>query len=314
MSSGEQAAVESGGCQHHQERQAATESAKKLWRVTRAVYLVLVKGLGKHQPKLAALGVHLHQMMSSRGHGGGRHHQNGHGLDDLREHPALLTYLSSTMSCRSMDPAAAVHPYPRGGRGAHGAGAGSGRRRRSSSASGSASGLSSISCRSMDPSAAVSQYQYRPREVEFSCSSTPLHKRRRAQRRSQLRLQNGAGAGLGHDRSAAETYGSAATVSRLFELMDVKEEAAAEVTDIDDEDGGVVALPAVVLPAPRQVRITDSPFPAWEEGGGDDDDDEGRLGVVDRRADEFIMWFHEELRMQQQRAAAKERSTYFLVR
>uniref|UniRef100_J3M8Z9 Uncharacterized protein n=1 Tax=Oryza brachyantha TaxID=4533 RepID=J3M8Z9_ORYBR len=169
MSSGEQAAVESGGCQHHQERQAATESAKKLWRVTRAVYLVLVKGLGKHQPKLAALGVHLHQMMSSRGHGGGRHHPNGHGLDDLREHPALLTYLSSTMSCRSMDPAAAV-------------------------------------------------------------------------------------------------------------------------------------------------RITDSPFPAWEEGGGDDDDDEGRLGVVDRRADEFIMWFHEELRMQQQRAAAKERSTYFLVR
>ncbi|KAF0925164.1 hypothetical protein E2562_015583 [Oryza meyeriana var. granulata] len=305
MSSSEQAAMESGGCQHHEgERHAVTaaESAKKLWRVARAVYLVLVKGLGKHQPKFAALGVHLHQMMSSRRHGGGHHHHD-HGLDDLREHPALLTYLSSTMSCRSMDPAAAVHPYPRG-RGAHGAGSG----RRHSSASGAASGLSSMSCRSMDPSAAVSQYQYRPREVEFSCSSTPLHKRRRAQRRSQLRLQPGA-ASLGHDRSAAESYGSAATVSRLFELMDVKE--AAEATDIDDEDGDVVAWPAVVVPAPRQVRITDSPFPAWEE-----DDDDGRLGVVDRRADEFIMWFHEQLRMQQQQraAAAKERSTYYLVR
>lgn len=313
MSSSEQAAMESGGCQHHQERQAATagESAKKLCRVVRAVYLVLVKGLGKHQPKLAALGVHLHQMMSSRRHGGGGH---DHGLDDLREHPALLTYLSSTMSCRSMDPAAAVHPYPRG-RGAHGAG-----RRRSgsgiSSASGGVSGLSSMSCRSMDPSAAVSQYQYRPREVEFSCSSTPLHRRRRAQRRSQLRLQQH---GQWHDRSsAAEPYGSAATVSRLFELMDVKEEAAAEAmtTDIDDEDGDVVAWPAVVVPAPRQVRITDSPFPAWEADG--DDDEEGRLGVVDRRADEFIMWFHEQLRMQQQQraaaAAAKERSTYYFVR
>jgi len=263
-----------------QERQAATagESAKKLCRVVRAVYLVLVKGLGKHQPKLAALGVH-------------------HGLDDLREHPALLTYLSSTMSCRSMDPAAAVHPYPRG-RGAHGAG-----RRRSgggiSSASGGVSGLSSMSCRSMDPSAAVSQYQYRPREVEFSCSSTPLHRRRRAQRRSQLRLQQH---GQWHDRSsAAEPYGSAATVSRLFELMDVKEEAAAEAmtTDIDDEDGDVVAWPAVVVPAPRQVRITDSPFPAWEADG--DDDEEGRLGVVDRLAARgrpatcvvyaFLMWW-----------------------
>ncbi|EEE64398.1 hypothetical protein OsJ_19240 [Oryza sativa Japonica Group] len=100
--------------------------------------------------------------------------------------------------------------------------------------------------------------------------------------------------------------------------MDVKEEAAAEAmtTDIDDEDGDVVAWPAVVVPAPRQVRITDSPFPAWEADG--DDDEEGRLGVVDRRADEFIMWFHEQLRMQQQQraaaAAAKERSTYYFVR
>ncbi|KAL5203159.1 hypothetical protein ABZP36_014111 [Zizania latifolia] len=284
-----------GGCPHDRQH-----GAKKAWRVARAVYLVLVKGLGKHQPKLAALGVHLHQMMSKRG---GGHHD--HGLDDLREHPALM-YLSS-MSCRSMDPVAAVHPYPRGG---HGSAA---RRHRSSGTSGGVSGLSSMSCRSMDPAAAVSQYQYRPREVEFSCRSTPLHKRRRAQRR--LHLQHGAAEG--HDRSSGE-YGSAATVSRMFELMDVKEAAEATDGDDDDDDGdlvdSVVPLPAAVVPAPRQVRITDSPFPAWEE----EDNEDGRLGVVDRRADEFIMWFHEQLRMQQQQRAAaanRERSTsYYLVR
>ncbi|KAG8067964.1 hypothetical protein GUJ93_ZPchr0005g15257 [Zizania palustris] len=297
MSSEQQAAMElagHGGCPHDRQN-----GAKKAWRVARAVYLVLVKGLGKHQPKLAALGVHLHQMMSSK-----------HGLDDLREHPAL-TYLSS-MSCRSVDPAAAVHPYPRGGHGGAAA-----RRHRSSGTLGGASGLSSMSCRSMDPAAAVSQYQYRPREVEFSCSSTPLHKRRRAQRR--LQLQHG-GAAEGHDLSSGGEYGSVATVSRLFEIMDVQEAAEATDGDDDDADGdlvdGVVPLPAAVVPAPRQVRITDSPFPAWE----DDDDDDGRLGVVDRRADEFIMWFHEQLRMQQQRTAAaaaanRERSTsYFLVK
>uniref|UniRef100_A0A0D9WIS9 Uncharacterized protein n=1 Tax=Leersia perrieri TaxID=77586 RepID=A0A0D9WIS9_9ORYZ len=260
---------------------ATTESAKKLWRVARAVYLVLVKGLGKHQPKLAALGVHLHQMMSSarRGHRGGSQNRHDHGLDDLRDHPAFLTYLSSTISCRSMDPAAAVHPYPRV-------------QRRGAASRG-------ISCRAMDPSAAVSssQYHYRPREVEFSCRSTPLHKRRRAQRRLD-----------------SSSYGSAANVSRLFELMDVKEEAATDHIDEDDEEEADVV--ALVVPAPatatRQVRITDSPFPAWEE------EDQGG-GVVDRRADEFIMWFHEQLRMQQQHRAnakAKERSTstYYLVR
>lgn len=282
--SSDQAPLESVGGPRHE--QIPEVSAKKLWRVLRAVYLVLVKGLGKHQPKLAALGVHLHQLLSKR------HHHDGLAAA-VREHPAL-TYLSTTLSCRSMDPAAAVvHPYPRAGAGHRG------------SATGGASGLSSLSCRSMDPAAAVYQYQYRPREVEFSCSSTPLHKRRHAQRR--LRLHQGAG---GHDRPVVAEYGSAAAVTRLFELMDVKE--AAEETDGDEDDGDLesaVPWTPAAGPAPRQVRITDSPFPAREE-----DEEEGR-GVVDRRADEFIMWFHEQLRMQQQqRAAARERSTYYWVR
>jgi hypothetical protein len=127
-------------------------SAKKLRRAMRAVYLVLVK---KHQPKLAALGVHL---LSYKRH---RREARGH---------SVLTYLSS-LSCQSMDPAAAVvHPLPRDAGGGHS---------RKSSYGGAAQ--TSLSCRSMDPTAAVHQYKYRPREVQFSCKSTPPHKRRRTQ-------------------------------------------------------------------------------------------------------------------------------------
>ncbi|XP_062179216.1 uncharacterized protein LOC133883848 [Phragmites australis] len=287
MSSDQSSPMESSGGPCPPGDGAPAVSAKKLWRVMRAVYLVLVK---KHQPKLAALGVHLHHLLSSR-----RDHRGS--LAAARElHPAL-TYLSS-LSCRSMDPVAAVvHPYPRG----HG----HGHRRASSSAP--AGSLSSISCRSMDPAAAVCQYQYRPREVQFSCKSTPLHKRRRREQR-RLRLQYGAD---GHDHSSVpeiESYGSAAAVTRLFELMDVKE--AAEATDVDYDDADLdlesaVAWPALSIgPAPRQVRITDSPFLAREEG-----EEEGR-GLVDRRADEFIMWFHEQLRTQQQQRS----TTHYWVR
>ncbi|KAL6620554.1 hypothetical protein ACP70R_035693 [Stipagrostis hirtigluma subsp. patula] len=283
--SSDQAIMESGG---GPPSEVPGASAKKLWRMMRAVYLVLVKGLGKHQRKLAAVGVHLHHLhhlLSSK-----RDHRAG-GLAAARGHPAL-TYLSS-LSCRSMDPAAAVvHPYPRGA-GAHG------HRRASSSAPTPAGSLFSLSCRSMDPAAAACQYQYRSREVQFSFKSTPLHKRRRHQKR-RLRLQNHGADVDRRDHSSAppEYYGSATAVTRLFELMDAEE--AAKAAGVDDDDDGdlesAVAWPALAMgPAPRQVRITDSPFLARVE-----DDEDGR-GVVDRRADEFIKWFHEQLRTQQQR-------------
>lgn len=256
-------------------------SAKKLWRMVRAVHLVLVRGLDKHQPKLAALGVNLHHLLSSSK----RHHH--HHLPSARDQdPAFTTYLAAALSCRSMDPGAAVHPYPRG-RGAHG-----GR--------GGASSLSStLSCRSMDPGAAVyQQYQYRPREVEFSCSSTPLHRRRRGahRHRSQSLLPQ-------QQHGDLPEYTSAPAVKRLFELMDDVEEE-----DVDVE-GATVPWAAGRGPAPRQVRITDSPFQAREEDG-----EEGRKGAVDRRADEFIMWFHDQLRMQQQqqRPAARDRATHWV--
>ncbi|KAF6996899.1 hypothetical protein CFC21_013180 [Triticum aestivum] len=253
-------------------------SANKLWRMVRAVHLVLVRGLGKHQPKLAALGVNLHHLLSSSK----RHHH--HHLPSARDQePALTTYLAAAFSCRSMDPGAAVHPYPRG-RGAHG-----GR--------GGASSLSStLSCRSMDPGAAVyQQYQYRPREVEFSCSSPPLHRRRRRAHRHQ-------GQSLLPQQQHGDLaeYTSAPAVKTLFELMDDVEEQ-----EDDDVEGATVPWPAGRGPAPRQVRITDSPFAARAE-----DDEEGRKGAVDRRADEFIVWFHDQLRMQQQqqRPAVRDRA------
>ena len=269
----EQAAMEHDGAgRGDQVPSPASLSAKKLWRMLRAVHLVLVRGLGKHQPKLAALGVNLHHMLSSSK----RHHHLGAAAGE--HSPALTTYLSAALSCRSMDLGAVVHPYPR--RGAHGSGA----------------SLSSLSCRSMDPGAAVyQQYQYRPREVEFSCSSTPLHRRRRRARRHQdqglLQKQQ-------QRLGDLPEYGSAVAVKTLFELMD---------GDDGDMESAVpwATSPSVGRPAPRQVRITDSPFLAREE------EEEGSRGVVDQRADEFIMWFHDQLRMQQQqRPAARDRTTY----
>jgi len=287
MSSGHSSPMESSGapqCRHGDGAPAV--SAKKLWHAMQAVYLVVVK---KHQPKLAALGVHLHHLLSSSR----RDRRRRRSLAAAREQHPALTYLSS-LSCRSMDPdAAVVHPYPRG--------RGHGRRRASSRPA-----APTLSCRSMDPAAAVRQYQYRPREVEFSCKSTPMHKRRRRERRL-LRLQDRAAADQGQGRdhwSEPEYYyGSTVAVTRLFELMDVEEAArATDLADYDDGDGDldIEAKAALTLgPAPRQVRITDSPYLLW-----DDDGDEG-WAAVDRRADEFISSFYEQLRTQQPRSTTR---------
>ena len=273
----EQAAMEQDGAVRGEVPAPAAFNAKKLWRMARAVHLVLVRGLSKHQPKVAALGVNLHRMLSSSK----RHHHLGAAARD-HESPALMAYLSAALSCRSMDATAAVHPYPR--RGAHNGGG----------------GASSLSCRSMDPGAAVcEQYQYRPREVEFSCSSTPLHRRRRRAHRSR---DQGLVPQQKQQVGDLPVYGSAVAVKTLFEI------------DGDEDDDGDMenAIPwaasaSVGRPAPRQVRITDSPFLARDE------EEEGSRGVVDQQADEFILWFHDQLRMQQQqRPTARDRTTYWV--
>ncbi|CAL4894481.1 unnamed protein product [Urochloa decumbens] len=304
MSSGQSSPMESASsdpptCPHHGDGAPAAVSAnKKLWRAMQAVYLVVVK---KHQPKLAALGVHLHHLLSISSRRDRRRGSLAAAARDDDEHPVLATFLSSLSSCRSMDPAGAVvHPYPR---------------RRVSSLR-PAAPASSLSCRSMDPAAAVCQYQYRPREVEFSCKSTPMHKRRRREQRLRRQQERAAaaeqGRRWGHYSSEPEYYhyrGSAAAVTTLFALMDVEEEeAAAKATAHADDGGGggdldvdgtVAAL--TMGPAARQVRITDSPYLMW-----DDDSEEG-WGAVDRRADEFITSFYEQLRTQQPRGGGATR-------
>ncbi|CAN6332370.1 unnamed protein product [Urochloa humidicola] len=298
-------------CPTHGDGAAPASSAnKKLWRAMQAVYLVVVK---KHQPKLAALGVHLHHLLSissSSSRRDDRRHRRSLAAaarargDDFEHHHPAMAFLSSLSSCRSMDPAAAVvHPYPR----RHGH---DGHRRASSSYSSRPAAGHSLSCRSMDPAAAVCQYQYRPREVEFSCKSTPLHKRRRREQRLRRQQERAAEQGRrwGGDRSSSEPeyyhyHGSAAAVTRLFALMDVDEEAAAAVTDLAGYDGDDLdvdaTVPALTMGATaRQVRITDSPYLLW-----DDDSEEG-WGAVDRRADEFITSFYEQLRTQQPRGGA----------
>ncbi|EES18527.1 hypothetical protein BDA96_09G213500 [Sorghum bicolor] len=289
MRSGQSSPVESsdGACLHGDDATGASSNSKKLWRGMQAVYLVLVK---KHQPKLAALGVHLHSLLSSSKRRG--HRRSRLAALEREQNPALM-YLS----CRSMDPAAAVvHPYPRG----HGHG-----HRRASSRH---AAPSSLSCRSMDPAAAVCRYQYRPREVEFSCKSTPMHKRRREdKRRRRLQQSRAALADQGQDHDHPS---SAAAVTRLFALMDVEEVAEGEEADVvvgyDDGDldpdlDAAATWPALAAVgyAPRPVRITDSPYLAREE------DNEGLKSAVDRRADEFIMWFHEQLRTQQQQRSTR---------
>ncbi|CAN6327563.1 unnamed protein product [Urochloa humidicola] len=289
-------------CPHHGD--GAASANKKLWRAMQAVYLLVVK---KHQPKLAALGVHLHHLLSISGSSTRRDDRRcrrslaaaarARGDDEEHHHPALA-FLSSLSSCRSMDPAAAVvHPYPR----RHG-------HRRASSSSLRPAGGHSLSCRSMDPATAVCQYQYRPREVEFSCKSTPLHKRRRREQRLRRQQERAAEQGRWWDEHLSDPeyyhyHGSAAAVTRLFALMDVDEEAAA--TDLAGYDGGGddvdldATVPALTMGATaRQVRITDSPYLLW-----DDDSEEG-WGAVDRRADEFITSFYEQLRTQQPRGGA----------
>ncbi|XP_073007783.1 uncharacterized protein [Typha latifolia] len=137
--------------------------------------------------------------------------------------------------------------------------------------------FSILTCRSMDSSTAV----YVPREVEFSCSNTPsfpsLYPSKRKIRRRHLH----------HHRHYyhPDSY----CCNDPFEMLDSEDLQydcflASPPSPMTAAEG-CDKSPAAV----RQLRVTDSPFPAEEEEVG---------GEVDRKAEEFIRWFHEELRMQ----------------
>ncbi|KAF7023983.1 hypothetical protein CFC21_036404 [Triticum aestivum] len=131
---------------------------------------------------------------------------------------------------------------------------------------------------------ALSMYQHDPRDVEFSCGSTPVHE--------QAVFPFKIGRGRGRGRS----YGGldAATVAAAFEMMN----AHAAGNSGGDTPGVSRATPSPMLalslgrcPAgARQLRVTDSPFPVEPEGVDE---------RVDAEADSFIKRFYEQLKMQQ---------------
>ncbi|XP_072966723.1 uncharacterized protein [Typha angustifolia] len=153
-----------------------------------------------------------------------------------------------------------------------------------------------LSCRTMDPAAAV----YVPREVEFSCSNTPsfpflyLSKRKNHHHYdNHLHQHFHRRRGRHHSRESLYEY-DAAAIAKVFEVLN----------DSDSTSGGdspVWSYAKSPAAAVRHVRITDSPFPVIEEGEVEVD------GGVDRKAEEFIRWFHEQQRLQQRGATPNVR-------
>ncbi|GER52112.1 Avr9/Cf-9 rapidly elicited protein 146 [Striga asiatica] len=108
----------------------------------------------------------------------------------------------------------------------------------------------------------------RPGEYEFSCSSTP-----------HFGLPFNLGRRVRGQGKAAPT---------------IDGELAAAVLEMIESAAASPALPGFGrTPAVRQLRITDSPFPAsWDAEG------EGSNYPVDEAAEEFIMRFYRDLRRQ----------------
>ncbi|VAH74156.1 unnamed protein product [Triticum turgidum subsp. durum] len=158
---------------------------------------------------------------------------------------------------------------------------------------------SSFSCRALDPALAVHEPSRSRREVEFSCSNTPFSAAARSR----------------HHRGDEDTgyYYSydAADIAKVFEMLN-------EGGHPFDDDALVMAL-ATATPSPalwtssasgaghqpgtRQLRIADSPFSApGNETPGEQQ--------VDRKADEFIRRFYEQLRAQKSVAATPDNNGY----
>jgi hypothetical protein len=133
-----------------------------------------------------------------------------------------------------------------------------------------------------------------PRDVEFSCTTTPSYEPPPMRALFPFRIR-GHGGRRGNGLDAGE-------MARAFEMMNAQEAvagssssvgAAAETPPVvaGDRPSPLLALSLSRSPAGvRQLRVTDSPFPV---------DPEGVDERVDAEADNFIKRFHEQLRMQQ---------------
>uniref|UniRef100_A0ACD5VNI2 Uncharacterized protein n=1 Tax=Avena sativa TaxID=4498 RepID=A0ACD5VNI2_AVESA len=135
---------------------------------------------------------------------------------------------------------------------------------------------------------ALTMYQHDPRDVEFSCDTTPLYAAASPGIVFPFKI------GRGRGRSATGKYGGldAATVAAAFEMMNAQAARGGQTPGANGASPSpMLALSLGRCPAgARQLRVTDSPFPVEPEGVDE---------RVDAEADSFIKRFYEQLRMQQ---------------
>ncbi|KAG8067445.1 hypothetical protein GUJ93_ZPchr0005g14622 [Zizania palustris] len=142
-------------------------------------------------------------------------------------------------------------------------------------------------------SSALASFYGRPREVEFSCTTTPSYPHYGL---FPFKSRGGRGGG---SRSARGEYGDldAAAVARAW-MMSTEGEAGGEGTPSVAGWATATATPSPMVawilgrsPAGvRPLRVTDSPFPAVQEDGGEQ--------RVDAEFEDFINKFYENLRME----------------
>ena len=159
----------------------------------------------------------------------------------------------------------------------------------------SARSSSFSSCRSLDPALAVHEPSRRSREVEFSCSNTPFSAADKTRH---------------HHRDADEAawyYNNydAADVAKVFEMLNDNGHLFDDDALLALASASASATPSPALWSSRQLRITDSPFAAT-----DSDASGGEQQQVDRKADEFIRKFYEQLRAQKSLAATPDSYGY----
>jgi len=139
-------------------------------------------------------------------------------------------------------------------------------------------------------SSSLASFYGHPREVEFSCTTTPSY------------LQHyGLFPFKGRRGGARGEYGGldAAAVARAFDMLSAEVEAGGGTPAVSAAGGVATATPSPMVawilgrsPAGvRPLRVTDSPFPAVPEDGCCNE-------RVDAEADDFIRKFYEQLRLQ----------------
>lgn len=130
----------------------------------------------------------------------------------------------------------------------------------------------------------LTMYQHNPRDVEFSCDTTPLYAAASPGIVFPFKIGRGRGRGA--------NYGGldAATVAAAFEMMNAQAAGGETPGATGATPSPMLALSLGRCPAgARQLRVTDSPFPVVPEGVDE---------RVDAEADSFIKRFYEQLRMQ----------------